>query len=168
MTYTDQHAAMEILGTIVKADSMESLFVKYLFIGVNNEGYWNSFHMSIQFEDVGDCLMVLYPTFNFVFLFNHSQGHARKQDYALSAQQMSKSYGGAQPKMRDTVISIGKEGYLGPHLPQLSVGDTQSMVFTASYAGPWYLSPEQQAFRRYDRPATGKTRLLRASFCAAH
>ena len=80
--------------------------------------------------------MVLYPTFDFVFLFDHSQGHARKQDHALSAQQMSKSYGGAaQPKMRDTVI-IGNNGYLGTYLPQLGVGDTQSMVFTASDAGP--------------------------------
>ena len=160
-TYTDQHAAMEILGTIVKADLTESPFVKYLFIGVNNEGYWNSFHMSIQFEDVVDCLMVLYPTFDFVFLFDHSQGHARKRDHALSAQQMSKSYGGAQPKMRDTVI-MGDDGYLGPHLPQLAVGDTQSMVFTASDAGPWYLSPEQQALQRYDRP-TGKTKNVEKS-----
>jgi hypothetical protein len=41
-----QHAAMEILGTISKPVLTESQFVKYLFIGINNEGYWNSYYMS--------------------------------------------------------------------------------------------------------------------------
>ncbi|KAI2489045.1 hypothetical protein MHU86_25554 [Fragilaria crotonensis] len=84
-TYTDTHAAMEILGTINKVALTESPFVKYLFIGANNEGYWNSFYMSLQLEDVVDCLQVLYPEFDLVFLFDHSQGHARKRDQALSA-----------------------------------------------------------------------------------
>jgi hypothetical protein len=110
-TYTDTQAAMEILGTINKAPFTESPFVKYLYIGVNNEGYWKSFHMSLQFEDVVDCLRVLYPNFDFVFMFDHSQGHARKREQALSAQQMSKSYhGGAQPRMRDTTI-LAEEGF---------------------------------------------------------
>ncbi|KAI2490640.1 hypothetical protein MHU86_23939 [Fragilaria crotonensis] len=47
-TYTDKHAVMEILGTINKPVLTESPFVKYLFIGINNEGYWNSYHMSLQ------------------------------------------------------------------------------------------------------------------------
>ncbi len=41
-TYTNTHAAMEILGTINKPVLTESPFVKYLFIGINIEGYWNS------------------------------------------------------------------------------------------------------------------------------
>jgi hypothetical protein len=133
-TYTDTQAAMEILGTINKAPFTESPFVKYLYIGVNNEGYWNSFHMSLQFEDVVDCLRVLYPNFDFVFMFDHSQGHARKREQALSAQQMSKSYGGAQPRMRDTTI-LAEEGFLGPHLPMLRVGDTQSLTYTVDDTG---------------------------------
>ena len=60
-----------------KAAMTESPFVKYLYIGVNNKDYWNSYHMSLQFEDVVDCLKVLYPTFEFVFTLDHSQGHAR-------------------------------------------------------------------------------------------
>ena len=101
-TYTDKHAAMEILGTINKPVLMESPFVKYLFMGINNEGYWNSYHMSLQFEGVVDCLQVLYPNYDLVFMFDHSQGHACQRKHALSAQQMSKSYGGgAQPRMRD-------------------------------------------------------------------
>jgi hypothetical protein len=137
-TYTDTQAAMEILGTINKPVLTESPFVKYLFIGVNNEGYWNSYHMSLQFEDVVDCLQVLYPNYDLVFIFAHSQGHARQREHALSAQQMSKSYGGAQPRMRDTTI-MADEGFLGPHLPSLGVADTQSLVFQAADVGPWYL-----------------------------
>jgi hypothetical protein len=60
-TYTDTQAAMEILKTTEKPELKESPFIKYLFIGANNEGFWNSHHMSLQFEDVVDCLMVLYP-----------------------------------------------------------------------------------------------------------
>jgi hypothetical protein len=66
-TYTDTHAAMEVLGRINKLPFTESPFVKYLFIGANNEGYWNSFYMSLQLEDVVDCLQVLYPKFDLVF-----------------------------------------------------------------------------------------------------
>jgi hypothetical protein len=83
-TYTDTHAAMEILGMINKPILTESPFVKYLFIGINNEGYWNLYHMSLQFEDVVDCLHVLYPEFNFVFMFDHSQGHARTSTRACT------------------------------------------------------------------------------------
>jgi hypothetical protein len=160
-TYTDKHAAMEILGTINKPVLTESPFVKYLFIGINNEGYWNSYHMSLQFEDVVDCLQILYPNFDLVFMFDHSQGHARQREHALSAQQMSKSYGGAQPRMRDTTI-MKDEGFLGPHLPSLRVADTQSLVFQVDDVGPWYLSDHQQRIQRHDRP-TGKTKVVERS-----
>ncbi len=70
-TYTDTTAAIEILGTTRKPNLLESPFVKYLFIGINNEGYWNSYHMSLQLEDVVDCILFLYPSFNFVFLFDN-------------------------------------------------------------------------------------------------
>jgi hypothetical protein len=60
--------------------------------------------MSIQFEDVVDCLRVLDPDFELVFLLDHSQGHARKRNGALSALNMSQGYGGAQGIMSDTMI----------------------------------------------------------------
>lgn len=160
-TYVDKHAAKEVLGTINKSDLKESPLVKYLYIGASNEGYWNSFHMSVQFEDVVDCLQVLYPEFQFVFLFDHSQGHARKRDGALTALSMSKGYGGAQAKMRDTII-LQDEGYLGPHSPILKAGDTQSLVYLESDSGPWYLSPEQRQSQRHDRP-TGRSKRVERS-----
>ena len=83
-TYCDSQAAMEKTN---KANLTESPFVKYLCIGANNKGYWNSYYMSLQFEDVVDCLQVLHPEFEFVFMYDDSQGHARKRSGALSAAQ---------------------------------------------------------------------------------
>ena len=160
-TYIDKQAAIEILKSTQKPLLTESPLVKYLYIGANNEGYWNSFHMSLQFEDVVDCLQVLYPNFDFVFLFDHSQGHGRKRDGALSAMHMSRTYGGAQAIMRDSIITT-TEGFLGPHSPKLKCGDTQSMVFKPEDTGPWYLSNEQRVAQRKDR-ATGRSRRVERS-----
>ena len=160
-TYIDTQAATEILKCNEKPLLTESPFVKYLYIGAHNEGYWNSYHMSLQFEDVVDCLQVLYPSFDFVFLYDHSQGHSRKRNGALSALQMSRSYGGAQPIMRDTTI-LEEKGYLGKHSPKLKVGDTQSMVFKPHDTGPWHLSDEQREAQRHDR-LTGQSRRIERS-----
>ena len=84
------------------------------------QGYWNLFYMSLQLEEIVDCLQVLYPKFDLVFLLNRSQGHARQQDNALSAQHKSKSNGGAQPMMRETTM-LEDKGFLGPQLPELRV-----------------------------------------------
>ena len=155
-TYIDKQAAMEILKSTQKPLLPESPLLKNLYIGAINEGYWNSFHISLQFEDAVDCLQVRYPDYDFVFLFDHSQGHGRKRDGALNAMHMSRTYGGAQPIMRDSIITK-TEGFLGPHLPKLSCGDTQFMVFKPEDAGPWYLSNEQRIAQRNDR-ATGRSR----------
>jgi hypothetical protein len=160
-TYKDTQAAEEILKTHHKPLLTESPFVKYLYIGANNEGFWNSYHMALQFEDVVDCLIVLYPEFEFIFLFDHSQGHARKRNGALNALHMSKNYGGAQPVMRDTTI-LSDIGYLGPNSPLLKVGDTQSLIFKTEDSGPWYLSPEEKERQRHNRP-TGKRKRIERS-----
>jgi hypothetical protein len=41
--------------------------------------------MTLQFEDVVDCLNVLCSEFDYLFLLDHSQGHARKRDGAFDA-----------------------------------------------------------------------------------
>jgi hypothetical protein len=71
-------AAMAIHGQPMKED-LKKPFVVYFELGANNEGYWTYNHMSIQLEDCIDCLKVVYPHFDFAFLFvNHSQGHPKK------------------------------------------------------------------------------------------
>ena len=161
-TYIDTQAAMEVLKTTEKPLLTESPFVRYLYIGANNEGYWNSFQMSVQLEDVVDCLRVLYPEYDIVFLFDHSQGHARKRNGALNTIQMSRAYGGAQAIIRDTTI-LDADGFLGPFLPCfLNIGNVQSFVFKPGDSGPFYLTPEQREIQRHNRP-TGKIKRVERS-----
>jgi hypothetical protein len=156
--YHDEKAALEINKKLEKPALTETPFVDYLHIGMHNEGYWTGFHMALQFEDVVDCLKVICPGFEYLFLFDHSQGHARKRDGALDANKMSKSFGGSQPKMRDTQIKA-VEGFLGPHTRCLEVGDVQSMVFKPTDSGPWYLTAEEKEARRHDKP-TGRSKTI--------
>jgi len=103
--------------------------------------------MAIQLEDCVDCLRVLFPEHDFVFLFDHSQGHSKKRTGALQASAVNLKFGGEQPIMRDSEIT---EGCLGVFAPKLKVGDVQKMVFQSSDAGPFYLSDEQKELHCYD------------------
>jgi hypothetical protein len=128
-----------------------SPFVVYFELGANNEGYWTYNHMAIQFEDCVDCLKVIYPHFDFAFLFDHSQGHAKKLTNGLDAYNMNKSYGGAQPKMRESVIKA-EDGYLGMHEPRtINVGDTQTFTFQPGDDGPFWMTEEERELNRHDR-----------------
>ena len=121
--YVDKAAALEMFKSVEKLPLTESPFVRSLLIGASKGGYWNSFHMAVHFEDTVNCLKILHPEFDFVFLFDHSQGHARKKEGALDVNNMSRSFGGVQSKMRSTTIV---DGCLGPFDCILNVGDCQS------------------------------------------
>jgi hypothetical protein len=111
-------------------------------LGTNNEGYWAYNHMSIQFEGCMDCIKVLYPHVNFMFLFNHSQGHAKKLMGGLDAHSMNRGYGGAQPIMRESKIKEHDDGYLGINARTLEVGNTQSFVLTSDNDEPFWMTPQ--------------------------
>jgi hypothetical protein len=128
---------MKILKSTHKPILTKLPFVQYVYIGANNEGYWNSYHMSLQLEDVVDGLQVLYPEFKVVFLFDHSQGHACRRNGALNAMHMSRTFGVAQASMRDTTITKEKGFLLGHNSPRWKVGDTQLVTFTAEDNSPW-------------------------------
>ena len=126
----------------------ESPFVWSLLIGASKGGYWNTFHVELQFEDTVDCLKILNPELELVFLFDQSQEHARKKDGALDANNMSRSFGGVQSKMWRTIIV---DGCLGPYDRKLNVGNSQSMVFEPDGIGPWWYSTEEiRESRRHD------------------
>ena len=100
-------------------------------------------HMVLQVEDCVDCLTVLYPEHDFLFMLDHSCGHDRQREDGLNAENMNKSYGGNKPKLRDTLISQ-EHGYLGPYPRQLQPGDTQKMVFLPSDEGPFWMSQAER------------------------
>ena len=60
-------------------DETDSPFLKSFKFGASHDGYWNHQHMQLQFEDVVDCLKVLFPGHELVFLFDQSSGHTKKR-----------------------------------------------------------------------------------------
>ncbi len=65
----------------------------------------------------------------------------------LSTTNMTLRFGGAQPFLRDTVIT---EGCLSTHDPKLAIGDTQTLVFGPAEIGPFYLSEKERREKRDD------------------
>ena len=152
----DVDAAKSVCKTPKKPKPTESPFVKHIHVGINNDGHWNSMHMSLQLEDVSDCLKVLCPLSDIVVLFDHIAGHDWKRAGALDAKSLSKNFGGAQPKMRCSVIKAFN-GCLGTHNPKHRVGDTQRFQFAATDDGPFHMTAEERIAQRNDR-ATGATK----------
>jgi hypothetical protein len=112
--YVDVDAAMAIHGQATEKDLKNSPFAIYFELGANIEGYWTYNHMSVQFEDCADCLKVVYPHFDFSFLFDHSQGYVQKLSNGLDAYSMNRGYGGVQLQICESMIN-DQDGYLGMH-----------------------------------------------------
>jgi hypothetical protein len=106
--------------------------------------------MILQLEDCADVLKALYPSYDYLFLFDHSSGHDKQRPDGLCAARMTKGFGRAQPKMRPSIILSAD--YLGryDHPWILSVGQDQVMVFHDGDRGPFWLSDAERAKRKYD------------------
>ena len=159
--YIDETAARAIYGRPEKPNLLDSPFVRHLEYGQNNEGYWMYDHMIVQLEDCVDVLKVLYPDFDFLFLFDHSNGHDRQCDDALNANKMNRGFSGAVPAMQNTTIE--SDDYLGPFESKLVVGQVQNLVYQPGDEGPFYLSPEERLAMRIDRVRGTKERPLKKS-----
>ena len=67
--YFNKVAAKDMLNRTKKHELTESPFIRKLWYGSNNKGYWTGNHTIAQLEDCMDCLKVLYgDEFEFVFL----------------------------------------------------------------------------------------------------
>jgi hypothetical protein len=154
--YTDENAAIAKRGSADKKDLLHSPFMLEFEYGVNFEGYWSYEHMVLQLEDCVDCMKVIAPQYDLLFLFDHSCGHDKQREDGLNVDNMSKSFGGKQTKMHDSLI---KEinGYLGPYPTILKPGDYQSFVFVESDVGPFWLSQQEREEQRYDQVIQGTT-----------
>jgi hypothetical protein len=97
--YLDESAAKMKNGTSQKRYLKTSPFVQHLRYGANADGYWTYEAMVLQMEDIVDCLIVLYPSYDYILLFDHSNVHDKKQPNGLNANHVSKNLGGAQPEM---------------------------------------------------------------------
>jgi hypothetical protein len=124
-----------------------SPFVRFFEVGAEKEGFWNHDYMALQTEDIVDCLQVIYPNTDILFLFDQSSGHARKRHDSLNVVGLNGRWGGKQKKMRDSKIV---EGCLGPHNKLLTIGDTQSMIFLESDDGPINMAINIRQSTKYD------------------
>ena len=122
-TYKDEEAAMTINKTIQKPSLTSSPFIKMFELGQNNEGYWTYNHMVLQLEDCIDCLQVVHPEFEYVFLFDHSSGHAKKRKDGLDGGSMLRGYGGSQVRIHSSEMRE-VDGYLGSYPRVLEKGDS--------------------------------------------
>jgi len=102
---------------------------------------------------VVDCCSVLFPNFDFVFLFDQSSGHGKRQKDGLCARLLKRKWGGATPPMHAS--RIVDASCLGPYPKTLSVRDEQSMMFTETDQGPFYVNEPQRSENKYDQ-ATGE------------
>jgi hypothetical protein len=83
-------------GTVKEQPLQSSPFVVEFEYGANAEGYWTYDHMVLQFEDCVDVVKVLYPEYDYMFLFYHSCGHDRKRPDGLCVNSMRKGFGGKE------------------------------------------------------------------------
>ncbi len=115
-----------------------------------DEGYWCYEHMVLQLEDFIDCLHVLHPEFDYLFLFGHSCGHDQRHDDGLNAERTAKGFGGKQAKLCDATIKEEK-GYLGTYHRQLQPGVIQQRAFGPDDIGPCWMTAEECEARQKDK-----------------
>ena len=115
--------------------------VNFFNIGINEESYWNYFHIALQIEDMFNVISVKYPEYNFVVLIFKYSGHGKRMEGGLNAGEMSVRYGGSQQKIRITTINK-----FGTNPAQMKVGHIQSLTFKCGNAGPFYLGLKFDVF----------------------
>ena len=166
--YKNTWDAESLRGTANKPriEDDEDPLLRWFRFGANHDGYWSNSHMKLQLEDVIDCLIVVFPHFDFIFLFDQSAGHTKRREDGLSVSNMNAGLGGKKPTMHDTKIQE-----VGPHqarllelnLPSLSIGDSQCLVFPSEQeaedaAGPFWMSSQQRRADRADQITGRKKR----------
>jgi hypothetical protein len=158
-SYKNTWDAESLQGTAKKSPIEDDPLLRWFRFGANHDGYWLNSHMKLQLEDVIDCLAVVYPQFDFIFLFDQSAGHTKRREDGLAVANINAGFGGKKPTMHDTKLHE-----VGPHqprlreldLPFLSIGDTQSLIFPAQEAaqdatGPFWMSLPQRREGREDQ-----------------
>lgn len=108
-----KEAALKINGTTLKPALKASPFIIQFPFGQGN--YWGTGnHMVLQTVDVINCVKVICPDYECVFLFDHSSGHAKKCSGGLDVKDMNVGWGGSsRMNMRATKIEA-QDNYLGP------------------------------------------------------
>ena len=103
-------------------------FLTFFDYSENKESFWDYNHMVLQFEVVVNCLKIMHPLVHFVFLFDHSSGHAKQRPDGLNASQMNKSFGGKSPTTMHSTLIKREASYLSPNPRILKPGQIQHLA----------------------------------------
>ena len=88
-----------------------------------------------QVEEVCNVLLVKYPNFNFLLMFDQSSSYGKMREVSLNVHTMSLRFGGKEQILRGTIIEE-----IGPHPSILELGNEQKMVFDNDNSRPFYLN----------------------------
>lgn len=91
------------------------------------------------------CLVILYPDFDFTFLFDHDLGHTNIRVDGLYVADVNISYGGSVYSMHITMVAE-----VGSFKRFFAVGYMQHMVFKDSYEGPFWLSDAERLSSKFN------------------
>jgi len=99
-------AAMEIYQDMIKPPLTSSPFVCSITIG-KQRWILELLPYGNTSQRLHGLFKILFPHYDFIFLFDHSQGHSMKQVGSLQASCVSLKFGGRQPHLQDTKITAG-------------------------------------------------------------
>ena len=97
-----------------------------------------------QLEDSVDVLKHVHPTFDFLFLFGHSNGYGHLQPEGLSLTKIVMRYGGIQPRMRENLLTQDGFGPFHTENCLLQTGMKQSIQYLDTDSGPCYFSTKEE------------------------
>lgn len=106
-----------------KGDIIDDPLIRYFRDDVNKEGYGTPSHAKLQLEDIMDFLVVIFPLFDFLFVYDQSSGHTKLQENGFVASNVNVSYGDIAARVYDTIIKEFR-----PYDCVLEIGLTQSMI----------------------------------------
>ena len=156
--YCDKKVAIEKLGQTLKQGLKTSPFKRFIQYGNMNEGHWSYEDMIVQVEDCRDCLKAIHrEAYDYLFLFDHSNGHNKLSPDTLSPTLIRKEFGGKQPHMRPSTMKDNT--FLGPyhHPTKLKQGEIQLMLFQPTDDGPFYMNEKEREERHNDKITGTKT-----------
>jgi hypothetical protein len=114
--------------------------------------------MKIQTKDLINALKVVFPSYNFLLLFDQSLGHTKKREDGLNVHNTNQEHGRKVPDMRQAVLDAN---CLGVDNPVIEAGRMQELVFPMAENcepedGPFSMSVEERMRQRHDifLPAT--------------
>lgn len=112
--------------------------------------------MIVQLKDCVYALKSLHSEFDFIFLFDHTNGQNRLQPDGLNVNKIGIKYGGSQSIMRKCKITKKHFGPYHTPISKLQQGMMQFMQFTKEDEGPCNLSPKKRLKQRLDDHTSNK------------